>query len=173
MLFLPIHVPRTALPSMHSRSRRKLRSMFDRTKNMGDMRRTERYESFEVWYLKNSFFPNIIISTLSTVSDYHAINMQQRIFSYIMNRPILVFLSLLSPSILWVQLYFRDKILNLKNQKRNDKPRWIFEYSNQLSEYGKLRTRVLFLSHRIDVTGMLGLEARPRSRATIINYLFI
>ena len=46
MLFLPIHVPRTAPLSMHSRSRRKLRSMFDRTKKMGDIRRAERYKSY-------------------------------------------------------------------------------------------------------------------------------
>ena len=52
MLFLPIHVPRTTPPSMHSRNWRELRSMFDRTKNMGNMRRTEWWESVDVlrWY---------------------------------------------------------------------------------------------------------------------------
>ena len=74
MLFLPIHVPRTAPPSMHSRSRRKLCSMFDRTKNMGDMRRTEWWESLKFGTL---IWAQVQIITRLTFiylfSDYHFI----------------------------------------------------------------------------------------------------
>jgi len=140
MLFLPIHVPRTAPPSMHSRSRRKLRSMFDRTKNMGDMRRTQ-------WYVNSLFgnwkdFPIITRIIINFCKLLHG----NSIFSFITMRYLTIIIIILFHVMSLLHLSLSTRMYACKYEHNRQSPHFPLNPYNLSSDISHFKSFHLVLS---------------------------